>query len=75
MLVEAPPDVWRWRFGARDANAVPIGLEAAEAYIRDHWREPTPDFVDERVRNGDDATHLDARLWSIFDRWCGPAVT
>ncbi|HEY7268814.1 MAG TPA: AAA family ATPase [Dehalococcoidia bacterium] len=68
VLVETPPASWRRRFGARDANTIPIGLAAAEAYIRDHWQQPGPDAFDERVENDDDADAIDARLQSIFER-------
>ena len=70
VLVEAPAELWRRRFGARDVNTVPIGLAAADAYIRDNWHDPAPDFVDERVVNGDDATEVDSRMRSVFERWC-----
>jgi predicted kinase len=69
VLVETPTGLWRQRLGARGQNAVRVGIEAAEAYVREHWQAFEPSFQYETVDNDDDAQAVDAALRGLRERY------
>lgn len=68
VLVTTPRGLWERRLRDRQGSPVPIGVEAAEAYIKANWEPMGSDFTHEEVVNGEDDAAIDARLRAIFKR-------
>lgn len=73
VLVQTPRELWAQRLSQREANAVDVGIAAAEAYVRDHWEEAGPSFEHETVENGSDQDAVDGALAGLYRRYRGDA--
>ena len=71
VLVKSPRELWERRLRARTANAVAVGVEKAEAYVREHWQPVPPWFDHEAVENGEDPSAVDAALLDLYARDTG----
>jgi hypothetical protein len=66
VLVSVPRLLWEERLARRAGNVVDVGVHEAEAYIAEHWQEPSPDLHVYTVENSDDAEAVDSRLRALF---------